>query len=220
LASLPVEAANGAFQPQPVSLHGFSERGIGEEFSTAPPISLYGVAKLSSEQLALEYGAAFQFPVFVNRCGVLAGAGQFGKADQGIFSYWVHSWLAGKPLRYIGFGGSGYQVRDCLHPRDLVPVLRLQMSRSASAPVVNLGGGMQQHMSLRQLSEWCSVRFGPREIMADAISRPYDLPWVVMDCRKAAEIWGWAPQISLLQILEEIAEHAVAHPDWLERVGG
>ncbi len=26
-------------------------------------------------------------PVFVNRCGVLAGAGQFGRADQGIFAY-------------------------------------------------------------------------------------------------------------------------------------
>ncbi|MGA2137403.1 MAG: hypothetical protein ABSH14_00930 [Verrucomicrobiia bacterium] len=27
----------------------------------------------------------------VKKCGVLAGAGQFGKPDQGIFSFWIHS---------------------------------------------------------------------------------------------------------------------------------
>jgi CDP-paratose 2-epimerase len=60
----------------------------------------------------------------MNRCGVLAGAYQFGKADQGIFSYWIHSWARRRPLTYIGFDGMGHQVRDCLHPRDLVPLAR------------------------------------------------------------------------------------------------
>ena len=60
----------------------------------------------------------------MNRCGVLAGAGQFGRADQGIFAYWVNSWLRGRPLRYLGFGGQGHQVRDCLHPADLAAAHR------------------------------------------------------------------------------------------------
>ena len=55
------------------------------------PLSLYGASKLASETLILEYGECFGFPVWINRCGVLAGAGQFGKADQGIFSFWIHS---------------------------------------------------------------------------------------------------------------------------------
>jgi CDP-paratose 2-epimerase len=62
---------------------------------------------------------AFDFPVHVNRCGVLAGAGQFGKADQGIFAFWVHSYRNKRPLKFIGFDGAGHQVRDCLHPSDL-----------------------------------------------------------------------------------------------------
>ena len=49
-------------------------------------MSLYGATKLASEQLALEYGSTYGFPVWINRCGVLAGAGQFGRADQGIFA--------------------------------------------------------------------------------------------------------------------------------------
>jgi CDP-paratose 2-epimerase len=43
--------------------------------------------------------------VHINRCGVLAGAGQFGKADQGIFSFWIHSYRARRPMKYIGFEG-------------------------------------------------------------------------------------------------------------------
>ena len=37
-----------------------------------------------------------------------------------------------------------------------------------------------------------------------------------MDSRLAEETWGWRPTMSLEAILEEIAEHAEAHPRWLE----
>jgi CDP-paratose 2-epimerase len=64
---------------------GIDRRGVSEKFSTAPPISLYGSSKLASETIALEYAETFNFPVWINRCGVLAGAGQFGKAGPGHF---------------------------------------------------------------------------------------------------------------------------------------
>ena len=121
LANLPVESSNDRFEVKNTNVLGFSQQGISEEFPTAAPISLYGSSKLASEQLSLEYSCNFDFPVWINRCGVLAGAGQFGKADQGIFSYWIHSFKEKKPLKYIGFNGCGHQVRDALHPQDLVP---------------------------------------------------------------------------------------------------
>ena len=107
----------------------FSSAGISESFSTAPPVSLYGSTKLTSEALALEYGLTFDFPVWINRCGVMAGARQFGKPDQGIFAFWIHSWREGRPLKYIGFDGLGHQVRDCLHPRDLAPMVLMQIGK-------------------------------------------------------------------------------------------
>jgi CDP-paratose 2-epimerase len=106
---------------------GCSVAGISEAFSTQPPLSLYGSTKLASELLALEYASTFNFPVWINRCGVLAGAGQFGRPDQGIFSYWIHAYAGRRPLRYMGFEGRGFQVRDCLHPADLGPVLACQI---------------------------------------------------------------------------------------------
>ncbi|MBC8126643.1 MAG: NAD-dependent epimerase/dehydratase family protein [Gloeobacteraceae cyanobacterium ES-bin-144] len=205
-------------------VRGWSEQGISENFSTEPPVSLYGSTKLCSELLALEYGAAFGFPVWINRCGVLAGAGQFGKADQGIFSYWIHSWKAARTLRYIGFGGNGNQVRDCLHPRDLADVLHRQMAdRSLSGQRIHhFSGGIANSMSLRELSDWCARRFPalPCPISRDANLeiRPFDIPWLVLDSTRSRDKWNWQPQTPLEEILEEIARHAEANPDWLKLV--
>lgn len=176
--------------------------------------------------LALEYGAAFGFPVWINRCGVLAGAGQFGKADQGIFSFWVHSWKSGRPLRYIGFGGSGHQVRDCLHPRDLVSVLQNQFrSYQQEAPrICNLSGGAANSMSLLELSSWCRTRLGPSHSEAhiansqSSESRPYDIPWMVLDHSLATDTYNWQPATPIHDVLEEIARHAEGNPNWLDLV--
>ena len=197
---------------------GISESGVSETFSTEAPISLYGATKLASETLALEYGETFGFPVWIDRCGVLGGAGQFGHAEQGIFSFWLHSWFARRPLRYIGFGGSGYQVRDCLHPRDLVPVLLKQMREGSNegGQLFNLSGGPDNAISLARLSAWCDEQFGPHEIDADPEERQYDIPWMVLDSSHAAERWDWSVETSLDAILLEIASFAEKNSSWLD----
>ena len=221
LAALPVIAERGAFRPDPRAPlpPGLTASGLDETFSTRAPISLYGATKLASETLALEYGESFAFPVFLNRCGVLAGAGQFGRPDQGIFAFWINSWLHRRPLNYIGFGGHGHQVRDGLHPRDLMPLLEKQLAAPALAAadrIVNVSGGAASALSLRQLSEWCAQKFGPHTVAVDSTPRPFDLPWIVLDSARAARVWDWRPQTPLAAILDEIAAHAQAHPGWLD----
>lgn len=227
LAALSVEVHQHAFRPVspsprlPVSALplGLTPAGVAEEFSTAAPVSLYGATKLASEALALEYGATFDFPVFINRCGVLAGAGQFGRADQGIFAYWLNAHLRQRPLRYIGFGGHGHQVRDCLHPRDLAPLLAKQFTAPAlpaSDRIANFSGGAASARSLRQLTDWCDHAFGPHPIASDPKPRPFDIPWMVLDSAKAARLWSWRPTTPTAAILEEIATHGRANPEWLD----
>ncbi|MEO6995890.1 MAG: NAD-dependent epimerase/dehydratase family protein [Lacunisphaera sp.] len=221
LAQLKVTAVNGAFAPDAGSAlpAGLSAAGIEETFATTAPISLYGSTKLASEALALEYGETFGFPVFVNRCGVLAGAGQFGRADQGIFAYWINSWRQKRALKYLGFGGHGHQVRDCLHPQDLVPLIEKQLvAPKLSAPdrIVNLSGGAASAMSLKQLSDWCAQRFGPHAVVSDGAVRPFDIAWIVLDATKAGRLWRWQPAKKTDAILEEIAQHAEQNPGWLD----
>ena len=219
LAGLPMRVKDDAFVlDESASLPAsVGAAGVNETFSTEPPVSLYGSTKLCSEQLALEYGDAFALPVWINRCGVLAGAGQFGRADQGIFSYWIHSWLRARPLKYIGFGGTGHQVRDCLHPRDLARLVLAQMrdpSRKV-ARIQHVAGGATHAMSLKQVSAWCTRRFAPHTVVPNPAERPFDIPWMVMDSARAFQQWNWRPKLSLETILEEIARHAEDNPEWL-----
>jgi len=220
LAAIPMKLNRDRFQPRPAgaAVRGLSRRGIAEDFSAEPPLSLYGSSKRASEILACEYAEAFGFPASINRCGVLAGAGQFGKADQGIFSFWIHSWRERRPLKYVGFGGSGHQVRDCLHARDLLPLVARQMQKpDAKKPrIVNVSGGVDHSASLRQLSAWCEQRFGARTVGRERTTRPFDVPWLVLDASLAGGVWGWKPETSLESIWSEIAAHAESHPQWLE----
>jgi CDP-paratose 2-epimerase len=184
LSRLKMLVHDDAFHPDPDQPFpdGITINGVNESFSTLPPVSLYGSTKVTSEHLALEYGETFGFPVWINRCGVLAGAGQFGHPAQGIFAYWIHSFREGRPLKYIGFGGEGHQVRDCLHPRDLIPLLRSQFldtkcgtsqadfaltedqepgtkHQETVSRIFNVAGGIHNSMSLAQLTAWCTNRY-------------------------------------------------------------
>lgn len=220
LTKLKLVEVDGAFRPssdEPFPV-GLTSKGINEDFSTTPPVSLYGSTKVASEHLALEYGHTFLFPVWINRCGVLAGAGQFGHPAQGIFSYWIHSFRERSPLKYIGFGGNGYQVRDCLHPADLVPVLERQFQESLETDkprVMNFSGGVENSISLRNLSEWCNIRFDPMNIEHSCAERPFDIGWMVLDSSRAKAHWNWRPQITLEETFLEIQNFADEHTDWL-----
>ena len=221
LSHLPLRVQSAAFTLETSGglPTGVSAAGLSEEFSNEAPISIYGATKLASERLAQEYSSVFQFPAWINRCGVLAGAGQFGTAEQGIFSYWLHAHAARKALKYLGFGGYGYQVRDALHPRDLAGLVELQLRNPGSGQLLNVSGGAANSMSLAQLTAWCNERFGVNSPIPDGTERPYDVPWLILDSTKVRTSMAWEPQRSLASILGEIADHAVAHPEWLTWCG-
>jgi CDP-paratose 2-epimerase len=220
LCGIPLRVENDGFVLDPAAAlpPGLTAEGIGPDFSTAAPLSLYGATKLASEIMALEFGEAFDFPVWITRCGVLAGAGQFGTPAQGIFAYWLNAHLRRRPMRYIGFNGTGHQARDAFHPGDLAALLTAQMKtgRAGGQRIYTAGGGPANTMSLAQLTAWCDQRFGPHAPDADLTPRVYDIPWMAMDNTDAARDFGWSLETPLPMMLEDIARHAEAHPDWLE----
>ena len=222
LQKIPLETKNDAFSPKNDCTSPHYSEGLPENFSQDPPLSLYGTSKRCTELLTLEYAGNFQFPAWINRCGVLAGPGQFGKADQGIFSYWIHRWARRLPLHYIGFGGHGWQVRDCLHPADLTPLL-LQQAEAGLAPekpkILNLSGGSASACSLRQLSHWCASRLGEHSVQASETERPFEIPWLVLNPNLARQAWDWTPATPREQLLESIVCHAEQNPKWLQLCG-
>jgi CDP-paratose 2-epimerase len=192
---------------------------VDETFSTQAPISLYGSTKLTSEILAKEYSQMYGFPLWINRCGVIAGAGQFGKIDQGVFSYWIYSWMRKKPIRYIGFEGSGKQVRDVVHPLDICDVMAKQIEDRTieTDPIYCIGGGPELSMSLKELSEWCyyNIESDDSHLLASTEIRPFDIPIYITNTAKAADRWNFKNTFTMTEILEEIRDYAVENPEFI-----
>jgi CDP-paratose 2-epimerase len=99
----------------------------------------------------------------------------------------------------------------------LVPLLSRQLLEpSWDAPkIINVGGGIENSMSLKELSDWCEQRLGPNEVLSSLEQRLMDAPWIVMDSSVAKNTWNWSVKTKLEQILEEIADHADQNPNWL-----
>lgn len=213
LRELPLRDAPTRFEPEPGALPaGVSEYGIDERFPTHLPRSYYGASKLASELLIQEYARGAGLRAVIDRCGVIAGPGQFGKVDQGVFTLWVARHLFRQPLAYTGFGGEGRQVRDLLHPADLFELLCRQMESADAHPgaVFNVGGGAENAVSLREYTAVCRDVTGVEiEPSSDPQTADVDVPWYVSDARAASAAFDWKPRRDVRTIALEIL-------DWLK----
>jgi CDP-paratose 2-epimerase len=190
------------------SVAGASSAGICEDFPLTGPRSLYGATKLSCELILQEYVEMYGVKAIVNRCGVLAGAWQMGKTDQGVITLWVARHLFRRGLAYIGYGGRGKQVRDVLHVDDLYRLLEIQLRciERLSGRVFNVGGGLEGSVSLCELTDLCRQATGARiDIASEPANRPADVRLYVSDCRRIGAETQWKPTIAVPAIVEEIA---------------
>lgn len=186
---------------------GFSERGIAEEFPIEGARSFYGASKLACEHLIQEYVHSYGLKAIINRCGVLCGPWQMGKVDQGVVTLWVARHYFQGPLKYIGFGGEGKQVRDVLHVEDLFELLQLQLAKKErwNGEVYNVGGGNDVSVSLRELTELCAAETGRRvPIQAVPETTSVDLRIYITDTSKAQRDFGWKPKRTAATIVHDI----------------
>jgi CDP-paratose 2-epimerase len=186
------------------ALPGVTAAGIGEDFPLDGPRTLYGATKLAAELLVTEYAEAFGVPAVINRCGVIAGPWQMGKVDQGVFTYWLLAHHFGHDLRYIGYGGSGKQVRDLLHVDDLIELIDDQLERPDhwAGATVNVGGGRELSLSLLEATELCRELTG-RTVPVEAATeeRPGDVRIYLSDCARLFELTDWRPRRDARAIL-------------------
>jgi CDP-paratose 2-epimerase len=188
-------------------LPGVGPAGVSESFPLAGPRTLYGATKLAAELLVTEYRAAFGLSTVIDRCGVLAGPWQMGKVDQGVFTHWVLSHYFDRRLSYMGYGGTGKQVRDLLHIADLVTLVEDQLLRPDhwDGATVNVGGGPEVSLSLMETTAICEDLTGHKlEIGSSAETRPGDVRIYVSDCARLAGHTDWRPSHPPRQVLADI----------------
>ena len=181
--------------------------GIDADFSLTGPKTLYGATKLASEFILQEYIAAYGIKAVVNRCGVIAGPWQFGKVDQGVFTYWMLAHYFKKSLKYIGFGGKGKQVRDLLHIDDLCGLINLQVNSLSklSGNTYNVGGARKISLSLSETTTLCREITGNKiKVGRDLRNRPGDIAVYLTNNKKVTQELKWEPQRSATMILNDI----------------
>ena len=209
------------FQERSLEVAGASFSGVAEHFACDGPRSYYGASKLAAELLCQEYFAHAGLPVVINRCGVIAGPGQFGKTDQGVFTLWIARHYFGRPLIYTGFGGKGLQVRDLLHPDDLSELVNRQLASwdKVAGRTFNIGGGRNGAVSLREFTNICQEVTGCEvPVSEDTATSPVDVPWYITDHTSVTNLLGWAPSRNPRQIAVDVKEWLRVNEQALSRV--
>jgi CDP-paratose 2-epimerase len=192
---------------------GITNEGVAENYPLEGLRSLYGATKLASEYFIQEFAHNFGLPAVINRCGVLSGPFQMGKIDQGVIVLWMakHFWKGS--LSYIGYGGLGQQARDVLHVRDLFRLVQWQITNLGlqKGQIFNVGGGLENTVSLAELTDFCSKITGNTITIGSSIeNRPGDLPIYITDNSKIKQFSNWQPEIKVEHLLNEIF-------DWLKK---
>jgi len=190
------------------SMAGISPAGIAEEFPINGARSLYGATKYAAEVLIAEYVSMYNMNILINRCGVIAGPWQMGRVDQGVAALWVARHIYGGSLAYIGYGGTGKQVRDMLHVDDLLALILQQITllETLRGKVFNVGGGAANSASLVELTEFCQ-QITAREIPvgSDPETRAGDIPFYITDNARIQQVCAWKPEKNIPTIIEDIA---------------
>jgi CDP-paratose 2-epimerase len=186
---------------------GASGLGVSEEFPLDGPRSLYGMTKLAGELMVAEYADAYGIRCLIDRCGLLTGPWQMAKADQGVIALWMAAHYFRRNLSYIGFDGSGRQVRDFLHIDDFCDLLLAQLGsfETYQGGVFNVGGGLQFSLSLKETTRLCEEITGNRLSIAPvAQTRPADVRIYLTDHRRLTAVHGWHPRRDARTTLADI----------------
>src|ERR1700722_10103554 len=139
-----------------------SQRGVNEsaaiEFHTP-----YGCSKGAADQYMLDYARGFGLNTVVFRHSTIYGGRQFATYDQGWVGWFVRQAVeskanASRPAFTIS--GDGKQVRDLLHVSDAVRcyVAAFNQIKTARGEAFNIGGGIENSMSLLELIRYLETR--------------------------------------------------------------
>jgi CDP-paratose 2-epimerase len=177
----------------------------------------YGCSKGAADQYMLDYARGFELNTVVFRHSTIYGGRQFATFDQGWVGWFCRQAIEAKknPGREpFTVSGDGKQVRDLLHVSDAVKcyVAAYEHIGAARGHAFNIGGGMENSMSLLELLRFLEERLEMKLQWTHLPWRQSDQKFFVADNSKAERVIGWVPLMSREDGLETVIdwEHEVA----------
>jgi CDP-paratose 2-epimerase len=177
-------------------------RGINEK-AALDFHSPYGCSKGTADQYVRDYARVFGLRTAVIRMSCIYGPRQFGTEDQGWIAHFFIQALRRQPITIYG---DGCQVRDALHVDDAVAawLAILDGIDAATGQVFNLGGGVDNAISLRELlAAMQKMDRRPADLCYHAW-RPGDQPWYVSDTAALRRALSWRPRVPIREGLQSL----------------
>lgn len=169
--------------------------------------SPYGCSKGAADQYVRDWFRNFGIKTVVFRHSSIYGGRQYATADQGWVGWFVlkgieqrESKANGSQIMPFTISGTGKQVRDVLHSKDLIALYRSAFDRrdSCAGEIFNIGGGLENSLSLIELFGKLSDLLGLEGgmIFQKTPRRQSDQDFFVADISKAHRLLGWSPKVS------------------------
>ena len=169
----------------------FDETGITEKHPTKPA-SPYSACKLSGEELVISYYHAYNLPTVVLRPFNTYGPFQKSSGEGGVVSIFIKKDLAGE---YLNIYGDGAQTRDLLYVEDCAKfVIAAGESNKCNGLILNAGSG--RDININDLAYLiCKDKSRIKNI--PHIHPQSEIAKLLCNNKKAMDILGWAPEVSL-----------------------
>ena len=190
------------YQPR-ASQNGVDE-SVAIEFHTP-----YGCSKGATDQYMQDYARSFGLNTVVLRHSTIYGGRQFATYDQGWVGWFCRQAIESKanPSRPpFTVSGDGKQVRDLLPVSDAVRcyVAAYEHIAAARGQAFNIGGGMENSMSLLELLHYLEKRLDLKLNYTHLPWRQSDQKFFVADNSKAGKFIAWAPVIRKEEGIESV----------------
>src|SRR4051812_38337812 len=172
--------------------------------------SPYGCSKGAVDQYMLDYARSFGLRTVVFRHSSIFGGRQFSTFDQGWVGWFVQQALARKPFT---ISGDGKQVRDVLFASDLVRCYfgAVEQVDRARGQAFNIGGGPENSLSLLELFRFLEAELGVKLEYRSLPWRKSDQKVFIACNAKAANAFGWSPQLRKEDGIRRMIDWVRAH---------
>lgn len=166
-------------------------------------ISPYGCSKGAMDAYMEDYARMYGLKTVVFRQSCIYGPFQMGVEDQGWVAHFSKQFLMGKPITIYG---DGYQVRDLLYVGDLINayVLAIEQIETVRGQAFNIGGGIENAFSLREVVTLLTERTGKTIAIDYDDTRSGDQKYFVSANAKLKQMLGWEAKTSFLSGIDEL----------------
>jgi CDP-paratose 2-epimerase len=158
--------------------------------------SPYGCSKGTGDQYTHDYARIYGLKTIVFRQSCIYGTHQFGVEDQGWVAHFASQAIKNEPITIFG---DGKQVRDMLFITDLAKAYDqcLKHITHTSGQIYNIGGGIDNALSLLELISFLEVLLGRRLKLKFAKERFGDQKVYISNIDKAKRDFNWRPEVSV-----------------------